>query len=135
MKLLAKSAMLVLSLALTAFVMNACFDKEPKDVAISFVESLYKGNADKMISLLHIKDEEMKQVGVKEMVVGKLNAMAKEAESRAKAAGGLKNIEVISQNITEDRAQVELRVHFGDGSGRSESISLIKDEDKWRVKL
>ena len=42
----------------TILMLSACSASKPEDVAKEFVEASYKGDADKMLSLIHFPEEE-----------------------------------------------------------------------------
>lgn len=96
--MLKKLAILALGATLALFFVG-CGEKSPKDVAVSFVEDVYKGNGDSLIKYVHLP--EAQKAGAKELIEGKLKAGAEMAEETAKEAGGLKNIEVISEEVNE----------------------------------
>lgn len=130
-----KKLITTLAFGAVALLFVACGSSEPKDVAITFVENVYKGESDDLLKYVYLFEKDKNTAGVKEMVEGKLKAAAEKAAQKAKDAGGLKSIEVISEEIKEDTATINLRVNFGNGNEDSERVRLIKDKDEWKVKL
>lgn len=130
--MLKKLAILTLGATLALFFVG-CGEKSPKDVAVSFVEDVYKGNGDSLIKYVHLP--EAQKAGAKELIEGKLKAGAEMAEETAKEAGGLKNIEVISEEVNEKNATIKLRANFKNGESKDEYVKLINVDDKWKVKL
>lgn len=77
--MLRKLATLALSAALTLFLIS-CGEKSPKDVAVSFVEDIYKGNGDRLIKYIHLP--QMETDATKEIVKGKLKTAAAKAKQK-----------------------------------------------------
>lgn len=44
-------------------------------------------------------------------------------------------MEVVSEEIKENTATINLRINFGNGNEDSERVRLIKDKDEWKIKL
>ncbi|WP_034356659.1 DUF4878 domain-containing protein [Helicobacter jaachi] len=127
-----------LGLALGAIIISvfltACGENTPKDVAVAFMEDVYKGNGDKLLGYIDLP-EKAEEVGMKEMLEGKLKAGAAEAKQKAQNAGGLKSVEMISEDIKEKTGVVVLRIKFEDGNEDTEQVKVIKVDDEWKIKL
>ncbi|WP_291026312.1 DUF4878 domain-containing protein [Helicobacter sp.] len=130
-KMLKKFVTLIMGITLGVFFVGC--GSSPKDVAVSFMEDAYKGNGDKLIKYVYIPKKE--EIGGKELAEGKLKAAAQRAKETAQEAGGLKNIEVVSEEIKEKSAHIELRVHFKNGNHKVENVRLVNDDGKWKIRL
>lgn len=113
---------------------TACGESTPKDVAVDFVKSAYsKENADLIdfVAIPKEKNDEATQAYVK----GKLAEQNARSVEYAKNKGGLDKVEVVSEEINEDRAQVQLKVIFKDNSSDNQRFKLQKLDGKWKINL
>lgn len=46
---------------------------------------------------------------------------------------GIKKLDVVSQEINGDTAEVKFKITFGDGSVKSDNERLIKEDGGWRI--
>lgn len=130
-----KKLIMALAFSAVALLLVACGGNEPKDVAVAFIENVYRGKGDDLLKYVYLPNEKKAEAGVKEMVEGKLKAAASQAAQKAEDAGGLKSVEVVSEEIKENTATISLRVNFGNGNEDSERVRLIKDKDEWKIQL
>lgn len=130
-----KKLAMTLAFGAVALLFTACGSSEPKDVAVEFVENVYKGKGDNLLKYVYLSEKDENTAGVKEMAEGKLKAAAGQAAQKAEDAGGLKSVEVVSEEIKENAATINLRINFGNGNEDSERVRLIKDKDEWKIKL
>ena len=123
----------------TVLMLSACSASKPEDVAKEFVEASYKGDADKMLSLIHFPEEEKAKPGVEEMVSGKIKGAAGKAKERAERKGGVKEVTVLESKMDEANGlgMVKIQTTFKNDGSESEkdSVKLIKSDDKWQVRL
>ncbi len=130
-----KKLVMALAFGAVALLFVACGSSEPKDVAVAFIENVYKGEGENLLKYVYLSEKDENTAGVKEMAEGKLKAAAGQAAQKAEDAGGLKSVEVVSEEIKENTATINLRVNFGNGNEDSERVRLVKDKDEWKVKL
>ncbi|MCF8234463.1 MAG: DUF4878 domain-containing protein [Bacteroidales bacterium] len=74
-----------------------------------------------------ISDEDMEQLQMM------LDYGQKEIEKKE----GLKKVEIISEEVTEDgnEAEVKMKMVYGDESEDEETVKMIKQNGKWKVKM
>ncbi|HIX26199.1 MAG TPA: DUF4878 domain-containing protein [Candidatus Barnesiella excrementigallinarum] len=127
---------LYLSMMVAAlFMMASCSSSSsdsPSKALNGYVDELKAGNYEKFVEGIAFKDglsDEEIQSG-KAMWVGLLQDKgAKEFEKR----GGLKGIEIISEEISEDgnSAVVTFKQMFGDGTETEDTQNMVKKDGKW----
>ena len=127
-----KKLAFTLGAALALFFVG-CGGDTPKDVAVSFIEDVYNGKGDALIKYVYIPENE--KAGAKEFVEGKLKAAAEIAKENADNAGGVTNIEVLSEKVDEKKARIELRVNFKNGEDKMEHVKLTNIDGKWKIDL
>lgn len=127
--------LLGLGMAFGAAMLAACGGGDtPGEVAKDFITNAYKGNGDALIKFINIPEQDAKE-GVKEMVDGKLKAQSARTKATADEKGGLKSIEIVKEETSGDKANVELKVNFADGSSKNEYLNLTKVKDDWKLEL
>ncbi|MCX2716932.1 DUF4878 domain-containing protein [Helicobacter sp. MIT 21-1697] len=127
-----RKLILALGLGMIALLFVACGESSPKDVAIAFTEDVYKGNGDKLIKYINLSKKEKE---MKEVIEGKLKAAATKAERKAQESDGIEKIEVVSEDVKEEKAIIKVLVRFKNGSENDETIKLIKVDDEWKINL
>ena len=70
-----------------------------------------KGKGDNLLKYVYLSEKDENTAGVKEMAEGKLKAAAGQAAQKAEDAGGLKSVEVVSEEIKENAATINLRIN------------------------
>jgi hypothetical protein len=120
----AKSVVLVLALCLAT---AGCgfLNMGPEATVKKFYKAVEKGEIDDAIDLLSNK---MKTVGK-----DKLRAGLAELTRDMKSKGGVKNLEIVKMNVTGDVADGQIKIEFGDGSSKTDTVKLIKEEGKWKL--
>ena len=140
------SAALLLALGFTG-----CSKKDPNQppegtpeaAAYAFAQALYSGDSKSVISQLELdkqipssKDGNDKE---KAEIKGKLEASLSRVGKDGENAGGIKDITVSKAEISEDgkTAKTNVTVTFNKSKARPqhESLTLIKLDDKWVVRL
>ncbi len=71
-----KKLAMTLAFGAVALLFTACGSSEPKDVAVEFVENVYKGKGDNLLKYVYLSEKDENTAGVKEMAEGKLKAAA-----------------------------------------------------------
>ena len=54
---------------------------------------------------------------------------------KIKKKGGIKTIEILSEKITGDTANVSFRLTYGDGTIMEDNEKLIKEQGAWRITI
>ena len=109
----------------------------PEGVAVKAFQAIADGDMGAFVLLVGNLEEEISQEpGMKEMVTGKLNVLFNAPDSplhEIKEKGGARNIEVLSSTGDENRADVSLRIHYGDGTSDEADIKLVRLKGKWKI--
>lgn len=123
-----KKWILAFGSGLLAIFLAACGDS-PKDVAIEATEAIFKGDSQKYLSYVIITDE-ARRMGINE---GKVELGIREAKKKADMLGGVKKVEILSEEINDDKALVRIRVHFKNGTSEDSGTRLRKVDNKWKI--
>ena len=132
MKKINRISMLVAVCTFMAFVISCSVGgNSPAAVSKSFVEKVEKGDTEaaaKMFDGMENATEEEMQ---------KSESFLSEGTKEMAAKGGVKKIEVVSEKISDDglKADVELKVTYGNGEVDDSSTKLKKTEDGWKITL
>ncbi|MBQ9619265.1 MAG: DUF4878 domain-containing protein [Neisseriaceae bacterium] len=127
------------SIVLLALAMTACSaGGTPEKVAEKFISSMYQGDVDTVLSLIHFPEEEKNKPGTENMLRGKLQMMVAEAQEKSSEMGGIQSIKAESVEYSDNNAQarVQVKVVFKkDNKEINDSIRLVKDGNQWKVRL
>lgn len=129
---------LLLSLAFLAFMFVGCSSNgsSSESTAESFVEALYDGDADKVVSYIQLPKEVMKQEGGEDLIKGKIKMGLQQNSKVIQQHGKISNIEAKKVGSdSEDSANVKVTVTFEDKETKTENISLKKVDGTWKVLL
>lgn len=110
--------------ALGLILATACSAPSPGNVVKRFYFLLSAGQTDAAINEC---SKELKAFGPK------LSAGMEEAAREIKQKGGLRSIEIESEEIDREKAEVAARITFGDRSTKKEHHALVREEGRWRL--
>ena len=117
----------------------ACGGSKPEEVAKNYVQAAYDGDSKEMLSYIYIPENYKNKPGAEEMINGKIQAGAAKAKENAERKGGVKKIEITRQEIDEanGKGRVEVTTEFKNEGARIESdtVKLIRNDDKWKINL
>lgn len=105
--------------------------KSPGAVSKSFIEKIEKGDTKAAAQMF----EGMKNATDEE--IQKTEAFLSESTKEMASKGGVKSIKVLSESISEDgqKADVELKVTYGNGEEDESTTKLNKTEDGWKITM
>lgn len=69
---------------------------------------------------------------IQEAMGGEILASLAKETSEIKSKGGVKDIEIKNEEITGESAHVSARVIYGDGSNKTNTTNLIKEDGTWK---
>ena len=134
--------------AVAAFLVACGGSNEPKSVAIKYTENMLNGKVEKVLPLINMptkdpfcgpgkgecKDlsEQEKQAWEKQ-IEGKLLQMSAEITRKVESKGGFDRVEFVGEEVEGDKALVNLKIHFKDGSNVDDKVSLERVDGKWKV--
>lgn len=118
---------LVLSAALLWIVLAwACAGSSPSSAVKAFYGAIGDGKTDDAVGLLS-------QQTIKTLGKEKLRTGLQEASQQMMAKGGLKELEITSEQVKGDVATVTALLKYGNGSQETEKIQLVKEMGGWRL--
>lgn len=119
----------IFAFILSAFAFVACSNSSnnPSDLAVEYVKAAAKGDAEKVLDMLMIDEEPSQEE------VDKFSALIESYGEEIEAKGGLKKVNVLDEEISDDRAKIQIEMIFGDGSTETENFKLEKVDGKWKI--
>ena len=125
-----KKLFALLFVALFAFACGG--PSTPGDVAVELYNLVAAGKYEAAAELIDYDAETPEQVEeAKAMIV---SLFKEKAAPQLEAKGGVSSVEVLSETLSEDgkKADVELKVVYGNGSEENEEVSLVLTDDGWK---
>lgn len=63
----------------------------------------------------------------------KLGMMVAEQIERTKKMGGVKAVDVVSEDVTGDIAAVTFATHYGNGKVDTSSTKMLREDNEWKI--
>lgn len=125
-----KKLFYLLAMVVTLFTFTACSGGGPGSALKEYVEAMQKGDYEKCvdgIALVNVEPDQ--QQSVRDSYVALMKKGAKNIERK----GGIKNIEILSEEIASDgnTAVVKLKLTYGNGKEETEEQKMVKTDGKW----
>lgn len=119
----------VMALLLTV----ACSPSSPSAAAKKYSEYLKSGNYDKFVEGIAFKDTETAETSKVALIAMLEEKASKEFDKK----GGIKDIEIISEEISEDgkTAKVVLKQTYGNGDSEEGNYDMVKQDGKWKMDM
>jgi hypothetical protein len=116
------------------------FRPSPAAIEKSIYAQFQKGNFEKGMEIYFAHaDEESKMFSASEkaLKIEMIKGFAEKVKEDIVEKGGLKDFEIVSEEIEEDGATafVESKLTFGDGSTQEETTKYVKNDGKWKIAL
>jgi hypothetical protein len=125
---------LVLLMTITAF---SCGSSSSGNSPSDAVEKLFKyikaGDYDNALSMFYFEeDEELSEADTQ-----KLKALLMAQNEEYEEKGGLKDIEILAENVDSDgtSGDVDFKIIFGNGDEDKQSYDLQKIDGRWKLEL
>lgn len=124
---------LFLAVSATAL-FSACSAGKPEDAPSAFYKASAAGEVEKAmeyVSFANFKAEEMVAAkGKVQMVIGQVQQMVASND-------GLDKVEVIDSVMGDDgnSARVTSKLFYKNGASRADTVNLVKEDGKWKIKL
>jgi hypothetical protein len=132
-----KKFSLVLSLAIASllFFTTSCgtsSSSSPSDIGKKMFKDIEKGNVDAVIAVFSTDGEELSAEEIE-----KLTALVLMGQEEIKKKDGIKSLEVIGEEINEagDKADVTLKIIYGNGEEDTETNKFIMEDGKWKYSM
>jgi len=122
-------------MAICLFTFSSCSSESPGDAAKKYMNYMKSGDYDKFVDGIAVGEDTPKD----EVEAGKtmLKAMMEKGKKQVDAKGGIKDIEIVSEEIEEDgkAARVVLKTTYGDGSTEEKPTNMVLEKGKWKMKV
>ena len=121
----AKKSLLALLLMTMSFALVAC-GKGPAATLEDAMYAIAEGDQDTAIEIMPPRlraafgDDKLKQMLI-------------EAKSGLDEKGGIDDIEVLEENVNDQKAEVKMKITYGNGTSDTETTKMIKIDDKWMI--
>ena len=132
--------LLCISLILSGmFFLVSCSPSTPGETVKKYYHQLLSGDYENVVNTGFYFDEDMTEDEIKEEIekmMKEYNDYVKdEVEQLVKDNGGIKNIEIESEEIDEDgeRAKVRVKVIFKNDESKSDRVTVYLKNDKWMM--
>jgi hypothetical protein len=128
-----------LVLVLTAFISVlgvGCGEKSPKEVVKDFYYSVCEGDIDKALNYLTLRSQQLLDSSL--MLMGKkggTRGYLEEFSKNCKKLGGLKEIKVETQKISDSEVKWSALVVYGNGKKVSDEGYLTKTDKGWKIDI
>lgn len=123
-----------LILALTLVGLAGCGNSNtPSAVAEEAVGYIQDGKYEKYVDLLYVKEgsDPKRTEQEKQMIAGLLQDKFEKTKEKN---GGIQSYEVLSEEVQDSTAVVQMKVVYGNGDEKEDKISLRKNSDgDWRI--
>lgn len=105
--------------------------KSPAAVSKSFVEKIEKGDVSAAVKMLDAADKATQEE------IQKMEAFLSEGSKEVASKGGIKNIDVLRETISEDglEADVDLKVTYGNGEEDESTTKLKNIDGNWKISM
>ncbi|MBD9091715.1 MAG: DUF4878 domain-containing protein [Bacteroides oleiciplenus] len=124
-------------MVMTMFVMAACSSSSgPGDSMKKYCNDLIKGNYEKFVDGIAL-GENVTSDELKKQKDGLVAMMRDKVSKEYEKMGGLKSIEILSEEISEDgnTATVKIKQTYGNGETQEGTQSMVKRDGKWLMSI
>lgn len=98
----------------------------PGDTVKEFYTAVEKGDIDKAMD--YYTDEIIQMLGEE-----KIKTSLEEAKKQIDNMGGIESIEIVSEDVKEETAKVNIKTTYKNGEVKEEAIDLVKDGSSWKM--
>ena len=119
------------------FMMAACSSSSsPGDAMKKYSNYLIKGDYEKFVDGIALDDSETADK-LKEQKAGFVALLRDKVGKEYEKMGGLKSIEILSEEISEDgnTATVKIKQTYGNGETQEGTQSMVKRDGKWLMSI
>ena len=127
MKLMIRLGMM----AITLLAMVSCSSSSPSGALEDYMSALQNKKYEKFVDGINISKGSPDEI--KQAREGLVSMMEEKADKTLEKNGGIKSIEIISEEIAEDgnSAVVKFKQVYGDGTEKEDSQKMVKVGGKW----
>lgn len=111
---------------------TACTPDSPGAAAKKYSEYLKSGDYDKFVDGISFKEQE-----TADHKAALVSMLKEKASKEFDKKGGIKDIEIISEEISEDgaTAKVVLKQTYGNGESDEGNYDMVKENGKWKMDM
>jgi len=115
-----------------ALFMVSCGGSTPSDAAVEVYQMIIDGKYDAVAENMYYESTDAEEVEQSKALIASM--LKEKAAPQFEKKGGIKNVEALSETITEDgqSAVVELKITYGDGSEETEKAEMKLDGGEWK---
>lgn len=125
-----------LSVFLLIFALAACSKSNtPQTVAKQYVSAMYTGDVDAAFKLFYFNESDKKEIGMEDLMRGKVKAMASEAKQSADDKGGVAKISTSEPSYSNEKkhAKVAVTIQFNNDESTMTTVRLVSTEKGWMI--
>lgn len=111
-----------------ALLLVACISISPSSTASKFYRHLDAGNTEGALAL--IATSVVNAFGREKVLSG-----LKQGAEQIDAKQGISQVEIKDEKIEDEKARVQLTIHYGNGETENETLSLINENGTWKLTL
>jgi len=138
MKKLHLMTRLFVCVLLTGFLVS-CSSDTPASITMSMWNQMKKGNYDKAIDIWFDHADKSAMGEAQGMAGGDekqmMKVLAEKAKQNADKKGGIKDVEMQNESISEDgmKATVTVKITYNDDSTDTDITKFVKIDNKWKI--
>ncbi len=126
----------VLMLSVCVFVLMCCSGGStgPADIEMQIWNQLKKGDCKKAVQIMY--DNSVNQREDKAQVAMEIAALSEKMEQSLKEMGGIKDVQLVEEEISDDGMSAEVTVKYTtkDGTEEESTSKYVKVDNKWKYK-
>ena len=126
----------LLLFTVVALFFTSCDKSSPGAACKSYMEMMKNGDYKGFVQ--GIATEEGKTAEENEQTAALLEGVLKDKmEKTIQEKGGIKDIQIVEENIAEDgnTADVKMKIVYGDGTEKEDTQEMVKQNGVWKMKI
>lgn len=132
-----KNLFYVIAIVLVSSLMVSCgggggaAGDSPSKAVEKLFDNLKSKNYDKAVNAFYLEED----TKLSDPEIQKIKALLMAANEEYEKKGGIKNIEIVEENVSEDgtSGKVKFKVIYGNGDDDSESYNVKKIDGNWKL--
>lgn len=119
------------------FALAACSNSNtPQAVAKQYVSVMYAGDVDAAFKLFYFNETDKKEIGMEDLMRGKVKAMANEAQQSADEKGGVAKIGASEPSYSNQKkhAKVAVTIQLNNEESAMTTVRLVSTEKGWLIR-
>lgn len=112
-------------LALTLLFLAAC-GNSPRSAVKAFYDAVEEGRVEDALKM--VSSQVTSSIGI-----DKTRAALQSATREIHDKGGLKSLDIVKEDVVGEVAEVEVRIHYGNGTEETEKVKVVKENGEWKI--